>query len=614
MTVLLSADRPARSVPAGRPPAPRRRAFGGLGGRTVVALVVVLGLAVTGWSAVTQGRAARTERRAHLAAVAEATAADIQALMAAELAGLTVLRNQVVMQWPISRPWFHGIVEAAYQSGLFPATSAVEVIRVVDSADMGDFVARTSQDDSLAELGYPTLQVTPADVDTTLVIDYIAPIAGNEAAFGLNLANAPGGRLEVSLRARDSGQPSATPPIDLAQGGRGLLVDVPLYGSGRLPTSIPGRRATFKGVLSVLLRLDDLLGPAVGSEAGVAIALEDVTGGAAIPLLSSDPTEPDHPETMTATVEVADRTWQVRVHPTASATVPGASPGLIVAVGLVVTALLGLAVAAVDASRRRADVAVGEEQEARAALATLNAELEDRIQARTRELARSNADLEQFAYLASHDLQEPLRQVSMFVGRLEERYVDVLDDRGRQYMQFVTGGTARMRLLIQDLLEYSRVGRNAPSALAVPLQDLVEEVRSDLHLRIQETLATVQVREDVELRTDPLLLSRVLLNLVGNAISHAGPHVVPHVEVSGEADGDGWRITVDDNGPGIPAEHRDRAFELFERLGSRDEHGTGMGLAICRRSVELLGGRIWIDDAPIGGTRVVLTIPDRGQE
>ncbi len=579
-----------------------------LAGRTVVVLVVVLGLAVTGWIALLQQRAAHNETRAALAAVADRTAADIESILAAELAGLTVLRNQVVMQWPVSRPWFHSIVEAAYQSGLFPATAAVEVIRQVETDGIDDFVARTTADESLDSLGYPPLEVATADVPTTLVIDYIAPIVGNEAAFGLNLANAPGGRLDVSFRARDSGEASATPPIDLAQGGRGLLVDVPLYGSGRLPTSLAGRQATFKGVLSALLRLDDLLGPVVTAEPGVAIALEDVSGEQPVSLLSEDPTQPGHPDTVTTTLEVADRIWQVRVHP-----LPGAAgadgSGPTVVVGVLMTALVALAVAAVDAARRRADRAAEEEQAARAELAELNHQLEDRIEARTAELARSNADLEQFAYLASHDLQEPLRQVSMFVDRIAERYGDLLDDRGHEYMGFVTGGTARMRLLIQDLLEYSRVGRNEPSRVPVGLHELLEEVAADLDLRIAETGATMRRGEDVELQTDPLLVSRTLLNLVGNAISHARPGAAPTIEVTAVPCDEGWEVRVDDDGTGIPDAHRDRAFELFERLGSVDARGTGMGLAICRRSVELLGGRIWIEDSPLGGARLAFTVP-----
>ena len=228
---------------------------------------------------------------------------------------------------------------------------------------------------------------------------------------------------------------------------------------------------------------------------------------------------------------------------------------------------------------------------------------------RADELARSNADLEQFAYVASHDLQEPLRKVASFCQLLEQRYGDELDERGRSYIEFAVDGAKRMQALIADLLEFSRMGRSTSAFVDCDFDVLAREaldaVADDL------VGATVSVGPLPTVPGDPMLYRALLDNLVGNAIKYRVEDEPPVISLSAERDGEMWRFTCSDHGIGIEPQYRERVFAVFQRLHGRGEfEGTGIGLALCKRVVEFSGGRIWIDD-PVDdvGTTVRWTLP-----
>jgi signal transduction histidine kinase len=212
------------------------------------------------------------------------------------------------------------------------------------------------------------------------------------------------------------------------------------------------------------------------------------------------------------------------------------------------------------------------------------------------DLRRSNAELEQFAYVASHDLQEPLRKVASFCQLLQQRYGGQLDDRADQYIGFAVDGARRMQDLINDLLAFSRVGRVEQPHVDVDCAALVERVRGDLARAIEETGAVVTVDGRLPVvRGDSGLLRLVFQNLIANAIKFRGPQA-PVVEVSAAREGEFWRFTCSDNGIGIDPEYAERIFVLFQRLHTRTEYeGTGIGLAMCRKIVEYHGGRMWLD-------------------
>lgn len=254
----------------------------------------------------------------------------------------------------------------------------------------------------------------------------------------------------------------------------------------------------------------------------------------------------------------------------------------------------------IETMRRRIFAEVASAQDAQAKLAAANVEL-----------ARSNEDLEQFAYVASHDLQEPLRKVASFCQLLEQRYGDQLDERGKQYIDFAVDGAKRMQILINDLLAFSRIGRTTERFAEVDLGDCLEQAQGNLADSIEATGATV--RAGTEMPTvsgDRALLVALLQNLIGNAVKFHGD-APPEVEIDAAPTTDGfWVLSVSDNGIGIEPRFAERIFVIFQRLHGRESYsGTGIGLAMCRKIVEFHGGRIWLDTGFHPGTRFSFTLP-----
>jgi signal transduction histidine kinase len=238
---------------------------------------------------------------------------------------------------------------------------------------------------------------------------------------------------------------------------------------------------------------------------------------------------------------------------------------------------------------------------------------EARLDEQTIELRRSNAELEQFAYVASHDLQEPLRKVTSFCQLIEKRYGDKLDERGVEYIAFAVDGAKRMQVLINDLLTFSRVGRLNSAQSDVELDDALDTALGNLAIAIEEAGAEiVRPAEGLPVITgDPTLLTMLWQNLIGNAIKFRRENVAPRIVVECRRDiDDQWLFTMTDNGIGIAPEFVDKVFVIFQRLHGRDAYGgTGIGLALCKKIVEHHGGAIWIDTEYTEGTRFRFTLP-----
>jgi signal transduction histidine kinase len=227
------------------------------------------------------------------------------------------------------------------------------------------------------------------------------------------------------------------------------------------------------------------------------------------------------------------------------------------------------------------------------------------------ELERSNADLEAFAYVASHDLAEPLRSVAGFVALLERQYGHSLDDRAREFIAYAVDGVERMQRMIDDLLLYARAGTTDLRCERVATGELVAAALRDLGTAVAERDAVVEVGDLPVVRADPGQLRRVLQNLLGNAIKYTAPDVAPRVTVSGATGDTGAQIAVADNGIGIDPAQAEHAFEMFARIpgGAAEYQGTGLGLAISRRIVERHGGRLWVEPNAGGGSVFRLTLP-----
>jgi len=227
------------------------------------------------------------------------------------------------------------------------------------------------------------------------------------------------------------------------------------------------------------------------------------------------------------------------------------------------------------------------------------------------ELARSNRDLEQFAYIASHDLQEPLRMVAMYTQLLAERYQGQLDASADKYIHYAADGALRMQALVQDLLAFSRVGRTGTDFQEIESLQVVEIALKNLQSTIQESAAEISRGDLPVIIADRTQMIQLFQNLVGNAIKFRGPDP-PQIQISAEREEGKWCFSVQDNGIGIAAKHVDEVFGIFKRLHTRAEYpGNGIGLAICKKIVEQHGGTIWVESHSKKGSLFRFTIPFR---
>jgi two-component system, chemotaxis family, sensor kinase Cph1 len=237
-------------------------------------------------------------------------------------------------------------------------------------------------------------------------------------------------------------------------------------------------------------------------------------------------------------------------------------------------------------------------------------EAENRLKATARELKRSNAELEQFAYVASHDLQEPLRKVGSYMELVAERYQDQLDQDGREFIDYAVDGARRMKVMINDLLTYSRVGTKGKPFAPTDTMKVMQDVLNDLELTIQDNDARITFDSLPVVTADESQLQQLFRNLIGNAIKYRGQDP-PQIHVSAQGRKRTWRFCVQDNGIGMEDRFFERIFQIFQRLhGPGRYNGTGIGLAICKKIVERHGGRIEVESAPDQGSTFYFTLSE----
>ena len=236
-------------------------------------------------------------------------------------------------------------------------------------------------------------------------------------------------------------------------------------------------------------------------------------------------------------------------------------------------------------------------------------ELNENLQLQTKELATSNAELEQFAYVASHDLQEPLRMVTSFLSQIERKYSDILDDKGKQYINFAVDGAKRMRQIILDLLEFSRVGTLEDNIDDIPMDKLLNEIILLYRKQIEESKAEILFGDLPVIHSYKTPLRQVLTNLISNSLKYHKSGVAPKITISCTESLTHWQFSINDNGIGINPEYFDKIFIIFQRLHNKEDFpGTGMGLALAKKIVENLGGAIWVESVEGRGTTFYFTI------
>jgi light-regulated signal transduction histidine kinase (bacteriophytochrome) len=237
------------------------------------------------------------------------------------------------------------------------------------------------------------------------------------------------------------------------------------------------------------------------------------------------------------------------------------------------------------------------------------AEQAHKLQQALEELQRSNAELEQFAYVASHDLQEPLRMVASYCQLLQRRYQAKLDQNANEFIGFAVEGAKRMQSLINDLLLYSRVGTKGKAFAPTPLEPVLAGALANLAIAIDEAKAEITHDPLPTISGDPTQLLQLFQNLIGNALKFRR-NVPVRIQIGAQREGSDWRISVTDNGIGIDPQYAERIFMIFQRLHTREEYpGTGIGLSVCKKIVERHGGRIWVEPAPESGSVFTFTLP-----
>ena len=234
---------------------------------------------------------------------------------------------------------------------------------------------------------------------------------------------------------------------------------------------------------------------------------------------------------------------------------------------------------------------------------------QDEITRYSEGLKRSNEDLQRFAYVASHDLQEPLRTISSFLQLIEKRNRDLLDEESKEFMSFAVSGANRLQMMINNLLEYSRLDSRGNPFVRVESGDILRKVIDDFSPEIERSNAVITFDDLPVVMADPGQLGRLFQNLVGNALKFRGGEP-PRIQVAARREERNWVFSVRDNGIGIDTKYRDRIFVIFQRLHTMETYaGTGIGLSICKKIVERHGGRIWMESEPGKGSTFCFTIP-----
>jgi signal transduction histidine kinase len=529
---------------------------------------------------------------------------------------------------------------------------------------------RAAFERAMRAAGYQGFEITEQGPDDELhaaaardwyvPVRHIVPRSGGGAALGLDLAGAPATRAAIE-RARDTGRVIASGRVPLVQERRaaGMFAFMPVYRHGIQPQTLQARRRYLQGFAVAIFRVDALMDTtaALARREGLAVALHD----------DENPARPELLYGLQAAGQgaagslrkelrfgFADRSLRLSFELPAQALVARRSwaTWLVLAGGLLLTGLFGmLLLTGVGRAARVASLVDERTHELR----RLNADLVEEIARRKRlegdagkradELARSNAELqrqadvnrqllrslrhsegelrrtatqlsssnrelEQFAYVASHDLKAPLRSIGGFAQLLERRYGAQLTGESGEFLKFIQDGIHHMQMLIDDLLQLSRVDARRLEPAPVSMQVVVERALRQLTADLKASHAEVHVGPLPDVHADANMLVQLLQNLIGNAVKFQRAGAKPEVWLEAAPEGEAWHFTVRDNGIGIEAQHLDHIFMVFKRLHSTEQYpGTGIGLAVCKKVINLHGGEIWAESTVGKGTTIHFTLP-----
>ncbi len=559
-----------------------------------VLAVVVFGCCVSVSAFFITDRATDNARQERFNTAASRHVAEIRSRIDTTINTLYATRGLFAATRNVDRRQFDQFV-GSMQPG--PGVRALEWVPRVSAGQRPAYEERARRD------GFPGFQITERDDsggirrasarDTYYPVYFLKPVKGNESAIGFDLGSDPA-RFQALRHARDTGMPAATARVTLAQetGDRyGFFVFLPIYRNGGPSDTVRERQRNLMGFALGVFAVDDLVerdfdAPGVG-HSPFAVRIVDLTASDRIRQLypsagsaaaDSALSPVDGRIAFSQTIPVGGRTWRIDLTPSRS---PAGSATAwqswaVLLAGILFTVLCAL-YARQNLSR---DFAV------KKLLRDQRAALEEA----TADLQRSNYDLEQFAYIASHDLKAPLRNIDNLAEWIEEDLGDVLHGETRESMTMLRGRVKRLQYLLDDLLQFSRVGREECQVTLVDTNTLIEEI-VDL-LQPPAGIEIVAVRDLPEFDTLKGPLDQIFRNLIDNAIKHHDKDV-GRIEISVTEHGDFYSFSVSDDGPGIDPKYHERVFQVFKTLKPRDAvEGSGMGLAIVQKQVERRGGQV----------------------
>lgn len=484
----------------------------------------------------------------------------------------------------------------------FPGVRGIGFTAYVQPEALDDFVARARAD------GAPDFTIHPEGGEEFMIVKYMEPESRNGRALGMNVATHEGRRL-ASWRAADTGEAAITPRVMLVQDDKktpGFVLLLPFYRAGIAPVTAEERRAALIGWISAPFNSENFMtGLSVGQGADFDLAVYDSTEVNPDTLIyATGDIRPKAAFMLSKEIDVKQRKWTFvwRSTPAFERKASSNEPFIILVSGLVFTGLFGLLLVTLgrrsETVERMVEMRTAELKEREANLAQV-----------IDKLTQSNAELERFAYVVSHDMQEPIRAVANFSSLLWHQYESKLDPAGQKYLTIITDSAKRLQAMVSDLLEYARVGQGARAREKADVNQLMQYVLDNLKVTIEEHSAEVTYTTLPVLQAYPVQFMSLLQNLINNAIKYQAAGKVPHVRVAAEDKGDHYLFSVGDNGIGIEPGNLEKIFEPFKRLHSYQEYnGTGLGLAVCKKIVDNHGGRIWVESVPGTGSVFYFTV------
>ncbi len=513
----------------------------------------------------------------------------------------------------VSRLDFKRYLDSIDLNSSFPSVFGVAWFLRVPHDMLEDFERIVREDRSIDPEGYPDFKVYPeSDADEHHIVTYRYPGFEGRSSFGFDLGSNHE-RLLTLEKARDSGTFAATGPLELkaqAAEEKGFLLMLPVYSITR-PENLQQRRQSYIGMLSGVFNISVLMADSRQNQF-TSVAIRDVTEVAAEDATHQDlmrEIEPfytvgarsDSPTTLYKTTNVGGRDWEfeITMNPAAVLALADNTQCWIIGVlGTFFSILASLGAGNLAAARDRA---LRQAESLATELLQANSDLE-----------RSNSDLSQFAFIASHDLQTPVRNVDMSVTLLEDALTDRMDPQVREYLNYLRESSERMRKLVDDLLDFARVDRETLQLTDLDLNHIVAGVERRLALSMEEVDATLVVGELPMVQGDQDQLERLFINLLTNAMKYRHESRPPEISINACLVGSDWEVRITDNGIGIDKRYHEKIFEPFQRLHTHDAiGGTGLGLGICKQIVGCHDGDIYIESSSDAGTTFVLRLPAR---